>query len=164
MERVARDYFYYLEESAAEIDVVLGDARITLERDLSNQGSRQFDILVLDAFSGDAIPVHLLTREAFALYWEHLAPSGTLVVHISNIYLDLQPIVRGLTDLFEKKAVLVQSEGDDLAGHDSASWVIITNDEDVLGQVAPYAATWSDRSNRPIVWTDDYSNLLSAID
>ncbi len=87
--QIARDRFKYLSDCPAHVDIVLGDARLSLAR----EPSQQFDILVIDAFSGDAIPVHLLTREAFRIYWRHLKPDGVLAVHISNRYLNLAPVV-----------------------------------------------------------------------
>jgi hypothetical protein len=99
---VARKYFTYLDKSPGKPDVVLGDARISLERELAEHGSRDYDAIVLDAFSGDAIPAHLLTDESFALYEKHLRkdaagnPVGVIVVHISNRYIDLEPVVAAL--------------------------------------------------------------------
>jgi SAM-dependent methyltransferase len=87
--KIARQNFTFLSDCAAHTDVVLGDARLSL----ANEPSQQFDILVIDAFAGDAIPVHLLTRQAFDIYWRHLKPNGVLAVHVSNQYLNLAPIV-----------------------------------------------------------------------
>src|SRR5690606_17887450 len=78
----ADEYFTYLRQSAAATEIVLGDGRIVLEHELTSGGSRQFDLLILDAFTGDAIPLHLMTREAFDLYWRHLKPDGILAVHV----------------------------------------------------------------------------------
>ncbi|MBL8482909.1 MAG: fused MFS/spermidine synthase, partial [Rhodocyclaceae bacterium] len=86
----ARRYFSYLDGARGHFDLVLGDARLTLERDRP----QAFDTLIVDAFSGDSVPAHLLTREAFALYASHLAPGGVIAVHVSNKYLDLAPVVR----------------------------------------------------------------------
>ncbi len=91
---VARSYFTYLEDSPADVSIVTGDARLSLARELRESGPNRFDLLVLDAFTGDAIPMHLLTREAFALYDAHLAPDGILAVHVSNLHFDLRPVVR----------------------------------------------------------------------
>jgi SAM-dependent methyltransferase len=100
VEQLARDPFTHLARSPAKIDVVMGDARLSLEREFAAGGSQQFDLLALDAFSSDAIPVHLLTREAVALYLRHLRPDGMLAVHISNRYLNLEPVVRALAQEF----------------------------------------------------------------
>ncbi|HYD84672.1 MAG TPA: fused MFS/spermidine synthase, partial [Opitutus sp.] len=96
VERLARTEFTYLARSPAKVDVILGDARLSMERELERGESQQFDVLALDAFSSDAIPVHLLTKEAFAIYLRHLKPGGVIAVHTSNRYLDLQPVVENL--------------------------------------------------------------------
>src|SRR4029077_1832237 len=87
--KLARTQFSYLADCQAKLDIVLGDARLSLER----QPNQDFDVLAVDAFSSDSIPVHLLTVEAFELYFRHLKPTGILAVHVSNKYLELKPIV-----------------------------------------------------------------------
>src|SRR5439155_682177 len=95
------EYFSYLRTSAARVEVILGDARLSMERELEQGGSQQFDVLVLDAFSGGAIPLHLLTEEAFRIYFGHLRnPGGILALHISNAHIDLRPVVFALADHF----------------------------------------------------------------
>src|SRR5690606_33296318 len=94
VEELARSHFTFLADCAGEASVILGDARISMERELSEGTSQDFDTLFVDAFSGDSIPIHLLTREAFALYFEHLKPDGVLAIHITNIHLDLADPVR----------------------------------------------------------------------
>ncbi len=90
---IASTWFTFLHDCKADHQVLLGDARLTLEA----QPSQQFDLMAIDAFTSDAIPVHLLTREAFALYFRHLKPAGILAVHVSNRYLDLVPVVARAT-------------------------------------------------------------------
>ncbi len=94
-------YFSYLSDSQALIEVVPGDARLSLEGELYTSGSQDFDVLILDAFSSDSIPVHLIDREAFDIYLQHLAPNGILAVHITNRHLDLLPVVWTLADHFK---------------------------------------------------------------
>ena len=94
--RIAREHFSFLADCQGECDVVLGDARLSLEK----ESPQHFDLLVLDAFSGDAVPAHLLTREAFEIYRRHLQPDGMIAVHISNRYLDLRPVLAGLAEQF----------------------------------------------------------------
>ena len=119
-ELFARKYFYYLADSHAGVDVVIGDARLSIERELRDgTGVRAYDVLVIDAFSGDAIPVHLLTREAFARYKEALAPDGVLAVHVSNQYLDLRPVVRGLGQELGERVLEIESHDDLELGLDS---------------------------------------------
>ncbi len=163
--RLAGEYFSYLEDSAAEVEVVLGDGRIALSRELRENGSQKFDILAVDAFSGDAIPVHLLTREAFALYWEHLAEGGVLAVHVSNLYLDLHPVVRGLAEERNLPVVLIQSAGDLEKEIYATDWVLITENGSFLAdpKVAASFTPWMGASRDTVLWTDDYSNLFEIL-
>jgi len=102
VDRIAREYFTYLKDAKGAHQVVLGDGRISLERELVNNNRQQFDVLAVDAFSGDGIPIHLLTRESFALYWEHLQPSGILAFHITNYHFDFSPVIRALAPCLEE--------------------------------------------------------------
>lgn len=164
VERFARSHFSYLAQSKANVDVVLGDARVTLTKELKHQGSRAYQLIVVDAFSGDSIPAHLLTKEAFALYWQHLEEDGVLAIHISNSHLDLTPLVRGLADMFEKQALYFKTLAEQRGGH-NAEWVLVTNNKRLLdnAEVKRFASKWSSRSENKIVWTDNYSNLLSVL-
>src|ERR1051325_725995 len=119
----------------------MGDARLTLERELERGQSENFDVLAVDAFSSDSIPVHLLTLEAMQLFFRHLKPDGILAVHISNRYLDLQPVLAGLTAATGKVARVVDTEDDDTQDVFGATWVLITApasgfDDAVLGKSA----------------------------
>lgn len=156
-------YFSYLADSPARIEIIAGDGRLSLARELETGGSQHYDVLVLDAFSGDAVPVHLLTRESFALYLEHLAPDGVLVVNISNRHLDLRPVVARLAAHFGLHTALVESPGDGRVFVNS-TWVLATRNKAFLEQ--PEVA----RHCRPLVentrirlWTDDYSNLFQIL-
>src|SRR5439155_26295966 len=100
VEPVARPRFTFLRDSQAAVEIVIGDARLSLDR----EPDRHFDTLILDAFSGDSIPVHLLTAEAFDLYFRHLKSDGVLAVHVSNRYLDLSLIVAGVAALHRRLA------------------------------------------------------------
>ena len=98
-ERLAREYFTFLRDAEADVEVVLGDGRIALEEELAGTTSRpRFDVLIIDAFSGDAVPVHLLTLESLELYRRTLAPGGVLVLQITNRHVDLERVVRGLAN------------------------------------------------------------------
>ena len=110
VERVARTYFHFLEQCRGHVDVVPGDARLTLEREAASQN---FDVLVLDAFSSDAVPVHLLTREAFTVYLRHLAPHGVLAVHVSNLHFALRPVVEAAAEAHGLSMVAIEITGDD---------------------------------------------------
>jgi len=160
----AEKYFYYLQDCEADCEVVLGDARISLERELKETGGQNFHILVLDAFSSDSIPVHLMTREAFSLYWQHLRPDGILAFHISNAYLDLSPIIRNLAHQFGKQAISIVVEPDRL-NWSKAEWVLVTSNQQFIDNedLKPYFKPWPDQKLRKEIWTDDYSNLFSAL-
>jgi SAM-dependent methyltransferase len=157
---LARSEFTFLGDSGARIDVVPGDGRLSLER----EPEQVFDIFVVDAFSGDSIPVHLITREAFTLYFRHLKENGILAVHITNKYIDLKPVVRRLAEGLGKEARLVETNKNKYAGTDESSWVLITGNRRFLEEPAVKAA------GKPIpvagdryAWTDDYSNLLRVL-
>ena len=163
VERVANEHFFYLRETPATTEVVLGDARVSLERELREQGSQQFDVLVLDAFSGDAIPIHLLTLEAAELYWQHLRDDGVLLAHISNKYLTLHPVMRAGAEAFDKRFVMISTDtdGEEYAG---ATWVAVTSNTALLGRLSAHAERWPTTSPQTIRWTDDFSSLLGLLD
>ncbi len=155
----AREHFSYLERSQAKIEMILGDARISLEAE-QTQG---FDVLVIDAFNGDAPPVHLFTLEAFALYRRHLAPGGTVLIHISNLYFDLAPLVWGLADHFKMSAGIFSTDDGELEQY-GADWAILTTREDLFrlpriqdGLVFPEADA------ERILWSDKYSSLFALM-
>ncbi len=152
--------FTYLRDSLADVEIVPGDARLALER----ERPREFDVFAVDAFSSDAIPVHLLTREALRVYLRHLrAPDGVLAVHISNRYLDLQPVVKGLAGDLGLEAGLVSWMG--LGGAWPSDWILLTRGGGLVGDpyVVPSGAGLSVRDRGLPVWTDNYSNLLRVM-
>src|SRR5207247_3606543 len=106
--------FTYVRDSGAPVEFALGDARIALEQELARGQKQRFDVLVLDAFSSDSIPMHLLTREAIEVYLQHLNDDGILAVHISNRYLDLKPVVRAIGQHFELANVFIDADDSDL--------------------------------------------------
>ena len=163
--RLARRYFTYLDETAADVDVVIGDARLILEQEAERGEHQQFDVLVLDAFDSDAIPLHLLTREAYELYRSHLVEDGLLAVHVSNLYVDITPIVRGLAQLAGHRAIHVVSDANDKWHARVARWVLVTNNESFLAAKAvEVAATpWIDQDPPPFVWTDASASLWSVV-
>jgi hypothetical protein len=166
VERIARDprYFTYLADCAPDAPTVIGDARLTL----ANAPMGGYDLIVLDAFSSDAPPVHLLTREALALYLDKLSPTGVLAFHISNLYLDLGPVVAGLAHdaglsaLAQKDRGLLVSEA--ARGKNGSYWAAMARTPEAL---APLSANprWEplpDHDGLP-VWTDDFSSILSIL-
>ncbi len=168
VEDVARGYFSYLADCKGDVEVVLGDGRISMENELKAEQPQKFDALFVDAFSGDSIPIHLLTREAFDIYFQHLNPDGVLVVHITNLHLNLSDPVRRLSDHFGYTAVRVIEDPDyDVVFHSYYSeWVLITRNEEFLSTLDQKRLTteWDTREPEDLFWTDDYSNLLDVIE
>jgi SAM-dependent methyltransferase len=159
---LATTRFTYLADSAADCQIQMGDARLSLERD----PPQEFDVLALDAFSGDAIPIHLLTREAFQIYLRHLKPDGVLAVHCSNRFLDLKPVVLAISKDLGLSAAMIDS-GD--WGRDEISacnWVLVTADKAFLESYPIKSATTDESTVPPSryrLWTDDYSDLFSIM-
>ena len=157
---IARNVFTYIRESGAQVDIVDGDGRTAL----AAEPPQRFDILVVDAFSGDAIPLHLLTRQAVALYRRHLTPGGILAFHISNQHVDLEPAIALLGRDAGMTAVRVNSLSNDERGEFQASWVLLSDNPAFFAQ--PEIAS---TSKPPVyraglrLWTDDYSSLLPLI-
>jgi hypothetical protein len=161
VERVARELFTYERESGAALTVVDGDARLSL----AAEGAQGFDVLVVDAFSGDAIPVHLLTKEAMDLYRRHMAPGGVIAFHISNQYLDLAPVVGRLAEAEGMEARMVLTGAKEERGEYSARWVLVGSVGTPM--FADRRFTWvaegiAERDGLR-VWTDGYSSLLPIV-
>ncbi len=163
--RLARDtrYFHYLEDTPAQVEVVLGDGRLSLEDELRRHRAQEFDLLALDAFSSDAVPVHLLTREAFAVYLAHLAPDGILAVNISNRSLDLRPVILKLAEHYRMAVAFLPKDNPEpysLPSH----WMLLARSPEVLGAPAIQAAK-REVGQLPQVrlWTDDYTNLFQVL-
>ncbi|HEV2484883.1 MAG TPA: fused MFS/spermidine synthase [Terracidiphilus sp.] len=157
---IAHNLFTYLRDSAATIDVVEGDARTSM----AAESPRNFDVLVVDAFSGDAIPLHLLTSQAVALYRRHLTPGGILAFHISNHHVDLEPEVALLAKAAGMQAMRVSSPANQETGEYSATWMLLTDNAAFFSLPAV-----SSRVRKPVenpsvhLWTDDYSSLLPLL-
>jgi len=159
-------FFTYLQRCRGHVEVAMGDARLSLEHEIGEGNARRFDVLALDAFSSDAIPVHLLTEEAFGVYLRRLrGPESILAVHISNRYLDLVPVVHGYAVRHGLASAMISS-GEDEEGAWRSDWILIASTpaplvrDPVGGAVTPWEST-TYREIRP--WTDDYSNLLSVL-
>ena len=130
--------------------------------DLCGAAPQNFDLLAVDAFNGDSIPVHLLTRQAFGVYLKHLRPGGVLALHVTNRYLDLTPVVRALTTERGLQSLLIQSPADTGANVYPATWIVSAGDARTLEPLAPKASPFPPvRGLRP--WTDDYSALFQVL-
>jgi hypothetical protein len=204
---LARQYFTFLDDAdqrmqrgddrigpRGSLKVIMGDARLSLERDLTAAaGPALFDVIVLDAFTGDAIPTHFLTREAADIYRRHLAPGGTLAIHISNRYLDLTPVVRGLAEYLQLGFVEIETPRNYKRGEERADWALLTSNTELRAALEQPAAptpnvqqpdsqiptesiavatedflgvadTPPEKLLRPpLLWSDDFSDLFSIL-
>ncbi|CAN5521813.1 fused MFS/spermidine synthase [soil metagenome] len=160
VEPIARNLFTYLRDSKAQTTVLEGDARTTL----ASEPPQKFNVLVIDAFSGDAIPLHLLTAQALTLYRSHLAPGGILAFHVSNQYVDLAPEVALLAANAHLKSASIDSPANNAEGAYRASWVLVTDNEAFLAN--PLITENQIPVPRVLgirLWTDDYSSLLPLL-
>jgi spermidine synthase len=162
-----KTYFSYVQdaqERGAEVNIVLGDARLSLDRERQTKPEQKFDLIVVDAFSSDAIPVHLLTRQALQIYRAKLKDDGLIVFHTSNRYLTLEPVIANIA-LAEKMACLMQSDVAQTnpgVGKTDSTWVVVANKEADFGKLLD-DKRWEkmgEEDPRVGVWTDDFSNLL----
>jgi spermidine synthase len=153
---IANNMFRYLRECRGKVEVIAGDARLSLER----EPRQNYDLLAVDAFSGDSIPIHLLTREAFALFLRHLAPDGALAIHTTNKHLRLEPVVKKFADLYGAYSYMIVNGRDDGKKVYSSSWVVVTRNQSV-GKKIEHLST--PIKGNAAVWTDDYSNLLGVL-
>jgi hypothetical protein len=139
---------------------VCGDARNVMERELQAGRPGRFDVLAIDAFNGDAIPMHLLTRECFRTYFAHLADDGILALHVSNDVLDLAPVVRGLAAEAGYEVLAVHSKRDPKRGLNESDWIIVTRNRAFLDDPQVRAAEDGRPAIRkPLVWTDDFGSI-----
>jgi SAM-dependent methyltransferase len=160
---IARSQFTFLGDSGAKIEIALGDARLTLER----EPPQRFDVLAVDAFSSDAIPVHLITREALAVYLRNVADDGIVAFHVSNLFLQLIPVVARIAKENGARAVLIRDDPDE--DEDSrrsrTDWVLVSKDPKALARPEIVSAGAEPPEQRPEwrTWTDDYSNLVQIL-
>ena len=161
VQRFAQDPFTYLKHAKARVEIILGDARLSLE----NESPQQFDLLVLDAFSSDAIPVHLLTQQAFEIYRRHLKPEGVIAVNISNLHLDLRPVLQNVAAHFGWSGVMMQCFNVRLdEGAMPSQWVLLTTNQQFLDLPAIRDAATSLNADFKIqMWTDDYASLFKVL-
>ena len=159
VERLARKHFTYLADSKATLEVIIGDARLSLEREVSNH----FNVLAVDAFSGDSIPMHLITREAVRGFMGQVASNGMLAYHVSNRFLNLPPVLAEIADREKLVGVVVEDPAQkDNTLHSSSTWVLLARNADALKGIGE-AGTKLERTAGAPLWTDDFNNLLSVV-
>ena len=139
-------HFTYLSDAEGKIEVLMGDGRITMERELANTGSRKYDVLAIDAFSGDAVSVYLLTKDAFSLYLKHLKKDGILAMHISSKYLQLENVICGITNEFKIGSLYVKTRKKRKKDISRSTWILLTNNQQFLSysKVLKYVTSWPD--------------------
>jgi len=164
--RLADSLFSYCRESAARVDIVQGDARIMMEAELKRKQAQGFDLLIVDAFSSDAIPIHLLTRECFAVYRQHLKEDGLLLVHVTNGLLDLFPVVRSVGRAAGYPVIMsFDSSGDEHLGVAEANWIVLAvnngfvSRQEVFARLAHFGGPDIDVE----AWTDDFASFWQAV-
>jgi hypothetical protein len=165
-----REYFTYVQDAldrGAELDIVMGDARLKLEE----QPDRRYQLLMVDAFSSDSIPVHLLTKEAVALYMNRITDDGVVGLHISNKFVRLEPVVAKIAEELGLVARVFSDGAEGPVGKTASSWVAVARKEEHLGAITQkegegaLAEDWKPLQTHPAVsaWTDDYSDVLSVM-
>lgn len=166
VKRIATSHFTFVNDTRTNggtVDIIMGDARLSMEAELRAGQPQRLDVLALDAFSSDAIPVHLLTKEAVAIYGKHLAPDGVLAVHISNRYLDLEPVVANVAKEFGYERLSVSDgEGEKDWWIYSSTWVLLSKNKELMALIASQKVSADKEAPLKSVplWTDDYAALL----
>lgn len=165
VEKLARSTFSHLERSPAKIDVIMGDARLSMEHEVAGGKSQQFDLLALDAFSSDAIPVHLLTKEAFEIYLRQMKDDGVIAVHVSNRYLDLIPVVENLAAHFNLGLATIADDFTEDWWVYRTTWVLVTKNKALLAneKIHDVADDASTDKRMHTLWTDDYASLYEIL-
>lgn len=159
VEHLARKHFTYLADAKGKVDVILGDARLSLEREATNQ----FNVLAVDAFSGDSIPMHLITQEAVRVFMSQVASNGVVAYHVSNRFLNLPPVLAEIAEREKLAGVVVEDPAQsDNTLHSSSTWVLLARNPETLKGIGE-SGTPLARTNGTPLWTDDFNNLLSVV-
>lgn len=161
VEAFAREHFTFLSDCPAKVEVVIGDARLSME----HESPQAYDLIVLDAFSGDAIPVHLLTLEAMAIYQKHLKPTGAIAIHVSNRHLDLVPVVGTLAKRIGWQVVSAPNAAEHTDMECASDWMLVTASEELVNhpRMQRSAHGLAEDQTRGPLWTDQFSNLLDIL-
>jgi spermidine synthase len=158
VERLARKHFTYLADSPAKPEVIIGDARLSLEREAPNF----FNVLAVDAFSGDSIPMHLITDEAVRVFMQQVSSGGILAYHVSNRFLNLPPVLAEIAAKEKLAGIVVEDPAQaNNALHSSSTWVLLARDAKVFEGIEESKPL--ERKEGAPLWTDDFNNLLSVI-
>jgi hypothetical protein len=159
----AEKYFSYLQDSKAKVVIKLGDARVTLQNELNLGQKNEFDLLIIDAFSGDLIPTHLMTQQAFLLYRQHIKTEGVIALHISNRHLSLLPVIMHHSSTLNLQVMLFETRGAN--NENDAQWVVLTNNTRLTqSPKLIQSQTLIGKAQYPnVLWTDDYSSLLPIL-
>ncbi len=159
---IAKTYFTYLKDSPAKVETVIGDGRLSLEKELMQKKNQHFHLLIIDAFNDDAIPVHLLTKEAFTIYKNHLNENGIIAVHISNSYLDLTPVVTKAAANHHLSVIFIDAPATNTK-QTKSRWALLSNDSRLIHN-SEFKKMQSKLSQKEIsLWTDSYSNLFQIV-
>ena len=159
VERLARKHFTYLADSKGKVSVILGDARLSLEREANNQ----FNVLAVDAFSGDSIPMHLITQEAVRAFMGQVSGNGILAYHVSNRFLNLPPVLAEIAEKEKLVGTVVEDPAQkDNTLHSSSTWVLLARNAEALKGIGEAGTSLARVAGAPL-WTDDFNNLLSVI-
>jgi hypothetical protein len=160
---IANTYFSYLKECEGRHEIAMGDARLSMESELNGNEPQHFDVLVLDAFSGDAPPAHLLTREAFGIYRQHLNPDGIIAVNIKNRYVNLAPVVKAAADYYGFGTTRIWTDENKPRLLYEVDYMLLTNNEEFLKANPPILAPGVSPEIEPAPWTDHYNNLFQLL-
>lgn len=165
VKELALKHFKFLEYCQGKVDLVMGDARLMMEHEVAENRGQEFDLLALDAFSSDAIPVHLLTKEAFEIYLKQIKPNGVIAVHISNRYLNLRPVVERLAAHFDLHVVTISDDNAPEWWVYATTWMLLTRDKAFLeNERIRNAADEAEKESRFLpMWTDDFASLYSIM-
>ncbi len=163
--RISNEYFTYRKDSPAQVEIVLGDARIKMEQEIAAGRPQRFDVLAVDAFSSDSIPMHLLTKQCVELFAQHLQSDGVLCLHISNNFLALSGVARGIAQAVGYECVRIYAKHDTTIGTNTSTWAILTLNREFLDSpaVQERIKPWTEDDPPPLVWTDDYGSLWQVL-
>ncbi|MGZ9057813.1 MAG: fused MFS/spermidine synthase, partial [Burkholderiaceae bacterium] len=161
---LAQSQFSYLNSSRATIEFVIGDARLSMERELLASSLQRYDVLAIDAFSSDSIPVHLITSEATALFFKHLQPDGILAFHISNRFLDLKPVLANIAQANGLTVRLVTDSPGDDSSASITDWVLLAKSPAAFDDARLAEVVEAIEPNPHLsLWTDQFNNLIDVL-